>query len=410
MKSCAVSGCTEEQNALLYLLDSSIFHVAHEFPADLDWETVMREASQQAVLTLAYKEADEILPAQVKQTWRNRYLRCLAQNVRITDAHAKLHMLLTNAGIPYVILKGCASAAYYPKDVVREMGDVDFLVDTSNRERVHEVLLQNGFCFDKESLSHQHHWTYTKDGITWELHWEPSGVPRNGGVQIRRLLENVVSRSVLVKQNGTEFYVPTVEDHGVILLLHTASHLTSSGMGMRHLLDWLCFVNSCQESFLTEKLRPTLETIGLWRFAEVLTETGSRIFSACPCGFLNKSDDLLCERLIQDILAAGNMGVKDENRLNQAKLLRNEESRQVGRNGVGRNLISFLNLRAKQAAPFAKKVPILLPVGWGYVGVRHLVRVFRGKRPRIHLDTMVTGAVERKDLYSALRLYETEEK
>lgn len=50
-------------------------------------------------------------------------------NITVKLAAQQLHKILTQAGIPYVILKGSASAWYYGKrELMRTAGDIDFLV------------------------------------------------------------------------------------------------------------------------------------------------------------------------------------------------------------------------------------------------------------------------------------------
>ena len=72
-----------------------------------------------------------------------------------------------NAGIPYVILKGCASAFYYPDPSKRLMGDVDFLVKESDLEQAGEILRQEGFVPWEED--HICHVVYRKDVTHLEM-------------------------------------------------------------------------------------------------------------------------------------------------------------------------------------------------------------------------------------------------
>ena len=54
--------------------------------------------------------------------------------------HVRICNIMKNAGIPCTILKGFASALYYPYPLMRSMGDVDFLVDTDNFEEASKIL------------------------------------------------------------------------------------------------------------------------------------------------------------------------------------------------------------------------------------------------------------------------------
>lgn len=67
--------------------------------------------------------------------------------------------------------------------------------------------------------------------------------------------------------------MPTDLHQAVILLLHTAHHLVSEGVGLRQLCDWACFVNKTQgEEFWHTKFIPLVKEIGMYNFASILTK------------------------------------------------------------------------------------------------------------------------------------------
>ena len=133
-----------EQKAILSILSSALFGNALELSDDLDWDALFQESIAQAVFPLVFHTTQELLPEEVKRKWEGAFLQNLASNIRVNAAHASLHRLLTEHDIPYVILKGCASARYYPEPELRTMGDVDFLVDTKDLERCSEILQKSG--------------------------------------------------------------------------------------------------------------------------------------------------------------------------------------------------------------------------------------------------------------------------
>ena len=110
--------------------------------------------------------------------------------------------------------------------------------------------------------------------------------------------------------------------------------------------------------------------------------------------------------MLRDILAGGNFGEKDLDRLNQSKLLRDNESRRVGRGHNFTNAIRFLNQRARERVPASRKLPILLPIGWAAVYRRHKNAVRTGLQAPVHLRRTLDSARERQSIYEQLRLFE----
>ena len=117
-------------------------------------------------------------------------------------------------------------------------------------------------------------------------------------------------------------------------------------------------------------------------------------------------EDTLLERLMEDILNAGNFGAKDEQRINQAKLLTTKSSSTVDDAGLLRQLVRTLNEKAGRRLPACRKNPVLLPAGWMLALWEYLRKLRRGKRPGIDVAATLSGARERKALYRQLHLFE----
>ena len=77
--------------------------------------------------------------AEIKKILRGSVMR----DMLIHNAHTAIHTLMTQNGIPYVMLKGAASAYYYPQTFLRSMGDVDFYVPFEYREAAIDLALRS---------------------------------------------------------------------------------------------------------------------------------------------------------------------------------------------------------------------------------------------------------------------------
>lgn len=393
---------TGAQKTLCALLARALFGVSEPLE-EADWRTVMEEAQAQSVTLLALRALmpEEITP-EVYQQWEQRANQMLVNNLRVVHNHALLHRWLTEAEIPYVILKGCASASYYPVPEYRQMGDVDFLVSPEDVSRAGAVLSAQGLSDWNEP--HECHVVYKGKTMHYELHYALPGMPvGKPGERVKALTADLLEAAKLT-ENG-EMLLPSALHHGIILLLHTCHHLTGEGVGLRHLCDWAVFLNSMEDSAFCELFEEKLKAVGLWQFAKVLTRC-CRQYLKCPAGaWADDADAAISDALMEDILAGGNFGKKDQQRINQAYLISNRGKSGVSEGSLLKQFAASMNNVVYTKWKKSKQWKVLLPAGWVWFGAKRAVQIAQGKRPALS-GTLLQGAAERRALYSRLNLYQ----
>ncbi len=396
---------TETQSVLLKFIASHLFGAELPETCRAEWEALLHEALAQAVFPMFFSAAQPYLPADYLSKARSVSFRYLASGVRNANQHGNLHRLLTGNGIPYVIMKGMASASYYPDPLLRVMGDVDFYVPKERIPEAKELFLREGYQFNEKSDQHAHLAFHKADEIL-EMHPDAGGLPSGEkGDLCRSYFADLLEKAQPYTVQGDSFLVPSPFHHGLIMLLHTAKHMINTGVGLRHLCDWAVFVGKIGDAEFRELFEEKLKAVGLWRFARTLTQLSVR-YLGCPERewAAEETDGEFLKAVMEDIFAAGNFGVKDAERINEAKLMTTEETRTV--DGSKHVLLRALTEKAYRRMPVCKKVKILLPVGWLVVGVRHLYLILRGKRPSLHVGKMVSGAKKRKSIYSRFELFQ----
>ena len=391
------------------LFDSGELNI--EIHANTEKKFLFKEAKMQAVYPLVHPVLKNYGYADV--SGESAYFQKVASNMRVIHEHQELHHLLSTNHIPYVVMKGSTSAMYYPEPFLRAMGDVDFLVRESDLAQAGQILEQAGFV-PTEDNEHECHIAYhrNKNGVCsiWEMHWAPGGIPDGvAGELTRQYLADIMETAVPCTIKGSKCMVPSPFHHGLIMLLHTASHLINTGVGLRHLCDWAVFVDKFSDEEFCEMFEEKLKSIGMWRFAQILTQLSSRYLGMPSKGWCGHSDEEYLESLMCDIFKGGNFGIKDSNRINQAKLITNSHKASVDETNLLIQLFRTMNEKARIAMPIVKKVPVLLPIGWIYAGGRHLIRIQNGTRPKIDVNDMVKGATERREIYKEFRLFERED-
>lgn len=398
-----------DEKHFLQLLSAALFKRNNNDVSFVLNDSMMEESIHQAVSAITYDYLTKDKKIQyssdqkkVLDDWRKVANRVVANNIRIEYAHCELSELLSDNGIPHVILKGCASSAYYPDSTLRAMGDVDFLVRPEDKQRVSELLLTQGF--NREHIGKTHHDEFSKDGIIYELHFAISGMPDG---ESKEILEEYLSNTIdtakeLCTSYGT-MMIPDAFHHGMIILLHTARHITKSGMGLRHLCDWAVFVDA-QNDF-PEVFEHKLRRCGLWKFSCQLTALCSRFLGIEHKAWAGEWNEAFLIAMIKDIFNSGNMGDKrgDEN---QQWFTANVSSGGLSNKGMLSQAISSMNDIVTLHWKIVKYMPFLYPIGWIFFGFRYLIKIRKSKKSSVNLKKTMDEAAKRREIYREFGLFE----
>lgn len=395
-----------EQKTVLSLLGRNLFSASFEIDQSVDWRQVAKEAKAQAVFSIVfnnYKDfpLDDDLAAKI----RSMLMKYAMSNTACFRNHTYLHNLMTKNGIAYCVVKGAASAAFYPDPIQRSMGDVDFYVHPDDIDRAREVFQGEGFAFD--DINHPTHIVMRSEGRHFEMHFNPVAYHEGWVGEIMKEYWSDIRESAVLNENEfSVFYGPSKFHHGFILLTHLEHHLVHEGIGLRHFCDWAVFVDSLSNDEFKSMFESRLKRIGLFRLAQSLS-----LGAVKHLGMEHKEwmgDDYeAADVLLEDIICGGNFGRKDKRRAYEGLFI---SERGTGDIKKGRIAVLFgsMNKIVNYHWKSAKKIPLLYPIGWIYFSIRYLLRVAVGKRKMNVIDNYRKGG-ERKRKYDKLKIFEPEE-
>ena len=358
-------------------------------------------------------DATDGLTVDQYQQYNDLYLQISVANYQNFSEHGELHELMIANHISYVAMKGLASAMYYPETSLRSMGDVDFLVYPKDLEDAGQLLESAGFAIDHGEKEESKHIAYHRPPMSiWKMHRNVNGVPGGKvGERIQAEINKTIDTAIEVNVDGIVCRVPDKFHHGLIMLLHTASHLTSEGVGLRHLCDWVVFASSMRDDEFRELFEVKLKDFGLWRFAQALTLLGITYLSAPERSWAaeaienNSLTSEQLERLMEDILASGNFGKKDANRYREIKYISDRGKHIVSSDSIIRQGFKTMNSKVYADYRMIERHRILLPFGYIAEGVRYIGLLLTGKRKSSGTREMLKEAAERKSLYASLELF-----
>ena len=394
---------TKEQEVLFNLIGHGLFSAPLEISQNTDWSAVFRESIAQSVPLLAFKDLRDI--PELSEQMKNYLNKCMVANINCFRAHKYLHDIMTKNQIPYTIIKGPASARYYPEPLLRNMGDVDFYVAPEHLEAARKVFIDDGFEFDDSE--HGFHYGMNKGNMHLELHYAPIAAPKNEiGKIFLEYWSDICDKASLTQDVFSAYVLPSDFHHGFILLTHLKSHLISIGIGLRHVCDWAVFANSFSNEAFVETFEARLKRVGLWRFAQVISLAAVSFFGMPHKPWMGE-DYETARALIEDIARSGNFGRRVKDRGFESLFVSDYKSNNV----VGKSRIAraFRSVNALVASRWkmAKKCPLLYPVGWVYFTARYLIRAMLGKRT-LNLSENYKQSGKRIKLYDSLNFFKPE--
>ncbi len=354
---------TTTEQAILSLIRKSIFESDESFPADVDWKAVLEEAKQQTIVGITAGALPQNILQEVLMEWEAAKYQQLAFNIKYWDAQDQLHRLLTENGISYVILKGAAAALLYPSPFRRAMGDIDLWVPQEQTARTQDLLLENGYTLKGESTDR--HIGFSQNGISFELHKQFS----YADLDMEDVLISGISRAELHNVEGHAFYTLPPVENGLVLLAHLWNHL-HSGVGLRHVLDWMLFVHKeLDDDLWNREFSEKSEKYGLRKLAITVAQM-CRMYLGLPDArdWYTDADEKLCEELFSLIMKNGNFGRKVTRNTKFAKKTR------VALSGMSRyGIFRHLQSRGEENWEACHKHSWLKPFAWIYQLFRYLV-------------------------------------
>lgn len=377
---------------------------------------VLEEAKAQTVFTGVFP----FFRAELQQSGQGGFVAAqeiffgnVIKNTNNFMEHDELNKLMTKNDIPYCTLKGLASAYYYPDPSLREMGDVDYLVQETDFEKAKQAALNAGFAIDHGDEPDGIHIAFKREPMSiWEQHRTINGIPNSEvGENIQSEIDRTIKTSEQITLDGVICRIPDAFHHGLIMLLHVASHMTSEGIGLRHLCDWAVFANRLGNDGFDELFEEKLTRFGLWKFAQILTLVSEKYLGIAHMEWAQNPEvtDEHLEAVMEDIMNGGNFGKKDLNRYREIKYISNRGERTVDNKNVVDQVFGTLNQKTCSDYPWIKKHKVFLPIGWAAEGGRYLALLITGKRKSKGTSAMLREAAKRKEIYSKMELFRINE-
>ena len=393
---------TKSQKLLCDLCGNVLFDKNCNIPEKFDLNELFTEAKHQTVFPIACVGLK-------KEKTESVFRSYIVKNLQVDYNHIEISELLKQNNIKHVFIKGVVSASYYKDPTVRTMGDVDVLIDRQDMQKVHSLLLKLGYITGDNILKEDGHIRYKKKikGAVYvcEVHFSINGIPTSMAPVFDKYLSNILDTTKEIAVPNGKCPAPSDFHHGIVLLLHTATHLTNEGVGLRHLCDWAIFENRFSNDEFVSLFETPLKEMGLWKFAQLITLCCEKYLGADKRQWAGKAQDGFIDEIVADIMNGGNFGHRQTDRYRQVKYISDRENQKISKRGTFSQILSNLNAKAKTEYSFTKKCRLLLPIGWLCVVFKYMFLVLTHKRRFDNINT-INAAKYRKNLYNEFELFQ----
>lgn len=364
-----------------------------------DWSRFLKIAEAHGVAALIYDRVMEYknAPLTVKRNIENITRGIVLRNYRLLFLCKYLVSNLKQAGIDVLIMKGAATASFYPVPEYRKSGDVDLLLpDVKRLDEAVKILKNCGCICEEEQHSHHHVVFRAPENIEVELHTmlaEPFDNKKMNEYMDKQLsycIENVCVRNCM----GVDFEILTPGYHAYELLLHMLQHFLRAGFGLKLLCDWVVFWNGETDECERQVYLRLVRESGIKGFSDMITLVCVRYLGLKEENIEWMAPDrtLQCEEFLEEVLEAEEFGKNDSNRM--------VAMRDNSLMGYIREFHHQMHLNF----PKAGYIFILWPALWIFTFVR-FVRNNRKVR-RVKMGAVLRKAGQRSRIIGRMHLWE----
>jgi len=228
-----------------------------------DWDYFANLANEHGVVALVFHNLEKLgllpqLPEKIAATLNSALMLSISRNAFHISVISEVLRILIEENIKTVLLKGMAlELSVYGNSGLRQMTDIDILLDRNNHKKARKILMQNGYVsLPVKSLFHlpiiaysgKHLPSLLKNGASIDIHLELFGGKRN--VLTKLLYEN----SSEIRINEQYAHIPRPQLFFLYLVKHLYSHELNNESQLRLYTDLVVMIEKYREEVINYDL------------------------------------------------------------------------------------------------------------------------------------------------------------
>lgn len=228
-----------------------------------DWDYFARLANEHGIVALVYHNLEQLgilkqVPEKVAATLNNGLLLSLSRNTFLNSVMIEVLTLFNENNIKAVLLKGQAlENMVYGNCGLRQMTDIDILLDRSSHKNARKVLMEHGYVsLPVKSLFHvpiiaysgKHLPSVIKNGVSIDIHLELFSGKRN--ILTKILFDN----SSEIRLGDQYAHIPRPQLFFLFLIKHLYSHEMNNESQLRLYTDLVVLIEKYYDEIINYDL------------------------------------------------------------------------------------------------------------------------------------------------------------
>lgn len=337
-----MTSLTSEQQYILFLLRKSLGCSCPDPLNHINYQDVYSIIRRNGILLTVYN----VLPDEGKRDFQNVYLTTLKQAVLQRHEGDQILKAFGQAELNCMALKGWVLCQLYPKQMMRQMADLDILIQPYDYEQIKTILENLGFS-GKSTGSSWKHDSFIKGEINVEIHkrlTDDSDIIQNWEKEMW----------IRANQTAPNIYEMILEDFYIFHFVHMHKDFLNGSLGLRRIVDtWLLSQN---KDLNMAFVKNTLDQFGIWNFHERMIQL-SRVVMG------ETSMDTDSEILLKHAFNYGIYGTDKSYKAGRIAAM-SAKSMKLGKIRSFFAAVFLPYSRMKAQFPIIKQYPFLLPVFW----------------------------------------------
>ena len=296
--------CADKETAAIQLLQVISGALRGDMPPAIKTEYLdfaqIKETAASHSLTAVLAYSLRMLNLKEYDELKERYFAVMRKSILVNRECERIYAALEEHKIRFMPLKGAILQHYYPEEGIREMSDVDILIDAQKSETVRELMEASGYqCV---SFGQGHHDIYLKKPFyLFEIH--RSLFDKGDYVRYHKYYDQIFDR--LIRDEESEFkYRFTDEDFYIYFILHAGLHFNTAGTGLRVLVDLYFLREQFSDKVDRAYIRNELSMLGAGSFETQLISTVEAVFD-------RQNTKIQVNEFLRRIILSGTYGTRD---------------------------------------------------------------------------------------------------
>lgn len=236
-----------------------------DFSSAINWQEVFCFAKDHRLSSITFYALEELVNEQnveiderLYDKWRLEREKQRVINLAQLHEIQKQEIIFEKQDIPYLLFKGSKIKELYPKSDMREMTDIDILIQNRDVEKTCEIFRENNYIINTEHSSGEIQ-AVKKPFVLVELHDHLFFKSQQQFYKYFKSLTDIMFKN---KHENTELCWEKTDEY-LYVFCHFYKHFSNRGAGIRYFVDLWLFKKKFSSEIDWSKVDSELKKLGL---------------------------------------------------------------------------------------------------------------------------------------------------